>query len=116
MTVKVFTVAHVPAELAQAWLQHLRDFDTAHRGCHFEVMADAPTVPLRQAVEMLQVNPGLTFEDIIARRDPATREIMINRAADAIMGCEAFADFTSDPFGCARDMATAAVDAIGKVK
>lgn len=34
--VKIFTVAHVPPALEQAWLQHLRDFDTAHAGCHFE--------------------------------------------------------------------------------
>ena len=60
---KVFTIAHVPDELAQAWLQHLRDFDVAHPGCHFEVMQETD-VSLREAVEMLKVEPGLTFTEI----------------------------------------------------
>ena len=38
---KIFTVAEIPDELAQDWLQHLRDFDTAHPGCHFQVVADS---------------------------------------------------------------------------
>jgi len=66
--IKIFTVAHVPPDLAQAWLQHLRDFDTTHPGCHFEVMADAPDVPLADAVEMVRVNPGLTFTKVIERK------------------------------------------------
>ena len=40
--VKICTIAHVLPQFAQAWMQHLRDFDTAHPGCHFEVLADAP--------------------------------------------------------------------------
>ena len=64
---KIFTVADVPDELAQAWLQHLRDFDVAHPGCHFEVMADAEHLTVREMVEILKVNPGLKFEQIINR-------------------------------------------------
>jgi hypothetical protein len=67
-TTKVFTVAHVPNELRQAWLQHLRDFDTAHPGCHFEVMADAPDASVAEMVELLRVEPGLTFQEIIERK------------------------------------------------
>jgi hypothetical protein len=44
MTVKIFTVAHLPPELRQVWLQHLRDFDTAHPGCHFEVVGTPTTL------------------------------------------------------------------------
>ena len=65
--VKVFTTAHLPDALQQAWLQHLRDFDTAHPDCHFEVGVDAPDMSLGQMVEMLQVTPGLTFQKILAR-------------------------------------------------
>jgi hypothetical protein len=60
-------VAHVPDDLVQTWLQHLRDFDTTHPGCHFEVMADAPTMALAQLVEIMRVNPSLTFTEIIER-------------------------------------------------
>jgi hypothetical protein len=67
MSVKIFTVAHVPEELQQAWLQHLRDFDTAHPGCHFEVGLDGPDTPLADMVRLLQVEPGLTFTQIFER-------------------------------------------------
>lgn len=65
MKMKVFTVAHLPHELAQAWLQHLRDFDTQHPGCHFEVMADAPNLTLAEMTKLVQIDPALSFEQII---------------------------------------------------
>lgn len=68
MTVKIFTLASVPDELAQAWLQHLRDFDTAHPGCHFEVFADALDMSLHDMVATLMVEPELTFNELILRR------------------------------------------------
>jgi hypothetical protein len=61
---KIFTVAHVPEELQQAWLQHLRDFDTAHPGCHFEVGIDGPEAT---SAERIRVEPGLTFTKIFER-------------------------------------------------
>jgi hypothetical protein len=67
MTVQIFTVAEVPDDLAGAWLQHLRDFDTAHPGCHFTVAADAPSLSLKEMVAAIQINPGLTFSEIIER-------------------------------------------------
>jgi transcriptional regulator with XRE-family HTH domain len=66
--VKVYTIAHVPGERRQAWLQHLRDFDSANAGCHFEVAVDAPDLTLGEMVEKLQVTPGLTFQQIFERR------------------------------------------------
>ena len=65
--VKIFTVAHVPRALAQAWLQHLRKFDKKHAGCHFEVLADAPGIPVKDMIEMVKVDPALTFTDLIER-------------------------------------------------
>lgn len=64
---KIFTTAHVPDELRQAWLQHLRDFDTAHPGCHFEVAVDAPEASLAEMVAELRLNPELTFQQIFER-------------------------------------------------
>jgi len=66
----IFTRAHVPDELANEWLQHLRNFDTKHPGCHFEVMVDPiPGISMRDAVEeMLQVEPPLTFQQYLERK------------------------------------------------
>lgn len=67
-TIKLFTVASVPEDLGNAWLQHLRDFDTAHSGCHFEVMVEGPDRPLPEIVEMLTVNPALKFHNFFKRK------------------------------------------------
>lgn len=65
---KIFTLAEVPPELTQKWLQHLRDFDTAHPGCHFQVMADStPDMTLAEMVEKLVLDPELTFTKIFGR-------------------------------------------------
>jgi hypothetical protein len=65
---KIFTLAQLPTELAQAWLQHLRDFDTAHPDCHFEIFADVPDgVSMADVVEMVKVHPDLTFQQIFDR-------------------------------------------------
>ena len=64
---KVFIIAHVSSELEQPFLQHLRDFDVAHPGCHFEVGVDAPDVTIGQMIERLRVEPGLTFTTIFER-------------------------------------------------
>ena len=67
LNVRIVTIANVPDDLAQAWLQHLRDFDVAHPGCHFEVMADAPEMSVADMLRAVQVTPGLTFQQIIER-------------------------------------------------
>jgi len=66
--IKVFTVAHLPPQLENAWLQHLRDFDVANPGCHFEVMVDSPHSSFAEAIEAIRVNPGLTFTEFFARK------------------------------------------------
>jgi hypothetical protein len=68
MTTTIFTIAHLPDDdLGKAWLQHLRDFDVAHPNCHFEVAADVPDLDLAQAVELVRLNPDLTFKQIFER-------------------------------------------------
>lgn len=65
---KIFTVAHVPDDLQPAWLQHLRDFDTAHPGCHFEVgIEDGPDMTIAEMIERMRVEPKLTFTQIFER-------------------------------------------------
>lgn len=70
---KICTIADIPDELGNAWLQHLRDFDAAHPGCHFQVMADAPDLNMREVAEMLAINPKLGFVDVIKKSDRNAR-------------------------------------------
>jgi hypothetical protein len=67
MNVKIFTCAHVPESLQQKWLQHLRDFDAANPGCHFEVGVDGPEETVATMIKRLTVEPGLTFTKIFER-------------------------------------------------
>jgi hypothetical protein len=64
---KIFTIAHVPDSLAQAWLQHMRNFDDQHEGCHFEIAADAPNLTIAEITEIIKINPQLTVEQIFRR-------------------------------------------------
>lgn len=62
---KILAQCDVPDDLANAWLQHLRDFDTAHPGCHFEVITQTDAiVPVRDMVEILKVNPSLNIVEV----------------------------------------------------
>ena len=69
----ICTVAHVPDELDQAWLQHLRDFDVAHPGCHFEVIADMPQRSMAEALELLRLNPELPVTQVFRHENPPVR-------------------------------------------
>jgi len=66
--VKICAIATVPPALVQPWLQHLRDFDVMHPGCHFDVLADAPELSLREMVEALRVEPELPLFEVFARK------------------------------------------------
>ena len=69
MILKIFTVAHVPTELAHEWLQYLRDFDIAHPNCHFEVYGDAPDTPMADIIEIMkQIDPPLDFQQFFERK------------------------------------------------
>jgi hypothetical protein len=57
----IVTQAKIPDDLAKEWLQHLRDFDTKHAGCHFEVMMQTGrVVPVMDMLRALEVNPKLS--------------------------------------------------------
>ena len=36
----IITRVLIPEALTKAWLQHVRDFDIAHPGCHFDMMVE----------------------------------------------------------------------------
>jgi hypothetical protein len=36
----------------------MRDFNTRHPGCHFEIGMDCPDLRILQMIEQLQINPG----------------------------------------------------------
>lgn len=61
----IFTIAHMPdEETGKRWLQHMRDFDTANDGCHFQVLANAPDLNLDQVKEMLNISPGFDLRSV----------------------------------------------------
>jgi hypothetical protein len=64
MKTKIFTIAEVPVGLEHDWLQHLRDFDTAHPECHFVVASDVPTKSMQEMIDMMKIEPALTFGQI----------------------------------------------------
>jgi hypothetical protein len=64
---KIFIAAQVPPELQRAFLQHVRDFDIAHPGGHFEMGIDGPDIPLAEMVEQLRIDPALNFAAIFDR-------------------------------------------------
>jgi len=63
----MFIIGQVPEELGSAWLQHLRDFDVAHPGCHFSIVAEAPEMTMSEIVDMLRVRPEFKFVTIVPR-------------------------------------------------
>lgn len=59
---KIYIVADVPDDLAKPWLQHLRDFDVAHPGCHFQIIGDtnASVADIRAMVG--DISPGFDIQ------------------------------------------------------
>lgn len=81
---KLFIIAHIPPALERELLQHVRNFDTAHPGCHFEIGVDGPDRPLAEMVEMLRVDPGLTFTKIFDRESPKRTQTGFSEAGEAV--------------------------------
>lgn len=65
MMSSILTLAHVPGDLHNAWLQHLRDFDTAHPGCHFSVIVDGGTKSVMEMVKTLNIKPPFDFMTVV---------------------------------------------------
>lgn len=70
---RIITVAHVPVELGDAWLRHLRHFDNAHRTCCFEIAARGPDVGPTDVLELLHPDPDLHMHDFLLRGESPGR-------------------------------------------
>lgn len=68
--ISITSRASVPIELANAWLQHLRNFDAAHPGCHFQVwMASPDETTIDEVLKMLTVDPPIPVIGIVPRKE-----------------------------------------------
>lgn len=65
---RIACVADVPDELAQEWLQHMRNFDIAHPGCHFEVRG-ATGASINTVLRSLQIDPPFAHVAVIKKVD-----------------------------------------------
>lgn len=63
----VCLLAHVPEGTEQQFLQYIRDYDTAHPDCHFEMIVDRPHLRFAEMIEMLRLNPKLDIMKIMKR-------------------------------------------------
>jgi hypothetical protein len=63
---KLVIAAEVPDHLAKDWLQHVRDFDARHPGCHFEIAA-ASGMSVAETVEAMRVDPALNITVVRGR-------------------------------------------------
>jgi hypothetical protein len=66
--IKTFIIGHFPDGLEKEFIQYVRDFDVAHPGCHFEIGLEAPEKTMAEAIDMMRVNPGLTFGAVFQRK------------------------------------------------
>jgi hypothetical protein len=60
-------MANVPDDLVKEWLQHLRDFDIAHPGCHFKIIGDtdASLADIKGIVK--GISPSFDFQAIFKK-------------------------------------------------
>ena len=67
----IYTKATVPDGLEQAWMQHLRDFDTAHPDCHFEVVLEGETKTIADVMKAADIHPKLDWQLFLKRKPDA---------------------------------------------
>ncbi len=54
--------AHLPEYLIAKFLQHIRDFDTQHPGCHFQIVILSPQRSDEEVRTILaSINPPFAF-------------------------------------------------------
>jgi hypothetical protein len=64
---KVFVKADVTPSLIRQFLQHIRDFDIAHPGNHFEICMEGPDITMAEMVAQMRIDPELTFAAFFER-------------------------------------------------
>ena len=60
-------LAEIPDELAQQWLQYVRDFDVAHPGCHFNIIAVAPDMTVSDLMRATEIAPPLQHRGVVRK-------------------------------------------------
>jgi hypothetical protein len=65
---KLVIAATVPDTMLGEWLQHLRDFDAAHPGCHFSLVADAPELSLSEVEAVIDIDPPFAQRLVLKRK------------------------------------------------
>lgn len=68
--IKLCILADIPedADVHHSLLQHIRNFDVAHPGCHFEITEHLPNISLQEAIDILRrVNPELKYFNVITK-------------------------------------------------
>jgi len=58
-------LAEIPDELAQQWLQYVRDFDVAHPGCHFNIIAVAPDMTVADLMRATEISPPFQHRGVV---------------------------------------------------
>lgn len=64
---RMSVLAEIPDRYAEEWLLHMRAFDLAHLGCHFQLVADAPNLSTESVAEMLKRTPGFDSVVVVPR-------------------------------------------------
>jgi len=59
--VHLWMIGDIPPSELQAFLQHVRDFDVAHPGCHFAISVDAEEMATEEMIKALQLTPPFPF-------------------------------------------------------
>lgn len=60
--------AIIDEDVAQKFMQHIRDFDTANPNCDFSCRFVAPDTPMEKVKEWMTVTPPFPFQAIIPRK------------------------------------------------
>ena len=68
--VKIFLLAHLSEDDVSAFLEHIRDFDLAHRSCYFDMAADAPELSPANLMDLMDIDPPLTPRPGLFKRKP----------------------------------------------
>jgi hypothetical protein len=65
---KVIVTGYIPERHLQEWMQHIRDFDTHHQGCHLniEVVTELDTKQVNELLD--QVDPPLPLRETILKQ------------------------------------------------
>jgi len=71
MTTTVICLGHLPDELVEKWLQHLRNFDNAHSGVHFSVAMGGGDITMEDMAKMLQHNLDPPFAHVDVKKKEA---------------------------------------------